>query len=153
MKVMNEDDNFDQDDLTRHIAENAELCSNHFNEEYNGKLDFSLESISVIEEILDQVSNRKANIDNEERSWLINIIGAYIFEVGRLNFGGKYYWYEPTNEPILVTGQPAFEVAIVVLQKVVGRIDNGKEDSITFFFQGYVDSVLNAEPGASITYF
>ena len=152
MKEMDEDNNFDQDDLTRHIAENAELCSNHFNEEYSGKLDFSLESISVIEEILDDVSNRKKSLHKEERSWLINIVGSYVFEVGRQNFGGKYYWLPATNETILITGQPIFAIAIIVFQKVIGRIDNGKDDSITFFFQGYVDSVLNAEPGASITY-
>lgn len=152
MKEMDEDNELDQDDLTKHIAENAELCSNHFNEEYNGKLDFSLESISVIEEILDEVSNRKKSLQKEERSWLVNIVGSYIFEVGRLNFGGKYYWLPATNEPILITGQPIFAIAIIVFHKVIGRIDNGKDDSITFFFQGYVDSVLNAEPGDSITY-
>ena len=83
---MDEDNELDQDDLTKHIAENAELCSNHFNEEYNGKLDFSREYFCDRRNF-DEVSNRKKkSLQKEERSWLVNIVGSYIFEVGRLNF-------------------------------------------------------------------
>ncbi|MFZ6013451.1 MAG: hypothetical protein ACOYXT_24120 [Bacteroidota bacterium] len=80
-------------------------------------------------------------------NWVIQSVGAYIFEVARKNFGGKYFWYDQMNQPILVTGQPNFEISLLAFEKVKGRIHNGKEDNIPFFFQGYVERVAKAKPG------
>ena len=74
-----------------------------------------------------------------------DVIGAYVFEVARRNFGGKYFWYDPTNQPILVTGLPDFEVSILAVEKVKGRLMNGKEDNIPFYFAGYVEKVKNKQ--------
>jgi len=51
------------------------------------------------------------------------------------------------NQPILVTGQPEFEVSIIAFEKVKGRLENGKEDNIPFYFAGYTERVQNKQSG------
>ena len=73
--------------------------------------------------------------------------GSYVFEVARRNYGGKYYWYDQMNQPILVTGQPNFEISIIAFDKVKMRIENGKEDKIPFYFNGYEERVKAGKSG------
>ena len=86
-------------------------------------------------------------MDEGMRSDLIAQAGSYIFEVARRTYGGKYYWYDQLNQPIFVTGQPNFEISFLAFEKVKGRLENGAEDNIPFFFQGYVERVKNAKTG------
>lgn len=80
---------------------------------------------------------------------MITTVGSYIFEVARQNFGGKYFWYDKLNQPILVTGQPNFEASIIANDKVEKRLVNGVEDNIPFYFEGYVE-LVNAEKSGMI---
>ena len=64
-----------------------------------------------------------------------------------IHFGGKYFWYDKLNQPILVTGQPDFEASILAFEKVKGRLENGREDNIPFYFKGYIERVKNKESG------
>ena len=67
--------------------------------------------------------------------------------MARRNFGGQYFWYDARKQPILVTGLPQFEISLLAYDKVRGRLSNGPEDSIPFFFEGYVERVRAARPG------
>lgn len=107
------------------------------------ELDFSLKSLDVVETIIDEISSAYKKLDDNQQDEIANTIGSYVFEVARKNFGGKYFWYEPLNQPILVTGQPNFEVSILAIEKVRERFQNGKEDNIPFYFAGYVENVKN----------
>jgi hypothetical protein len=69
------------------------------------------------------------------------MVGSYIFEVARKNYGGEYYWIQESEQPILVTRKPDFDVSICAFQKVKDRLINGKEDKIMFYFKGYIDAV------------
>jgi hypothetical protein len=49
-----------------------------------------------------------------------------------------------------VTGQPEFEVSLLACEKVKGRLKNGYEDNIPFFFDGYKERVEKKESGMII---
>lgn len=105
-------------------------------------LDFSIASLHTLDSILEQTAGHYKNqMDEATRKRTIAKAGAYIFEVARRNFGGKYYWYHQLNQPVLVTGQPDFEMSLLAYEKVKGRLENGYEDNIPFFFEGYVEGV------------
>lgn len=146
-KKKNPDSDGSVDDFTVKMMENSKICVEHFKDKYQNKLDFSEKSLELIEEILDEASEFLDQIPQQQKSWIINILGSYVFEVARKYYGGKYYMYDERHQPILVTGQPDFEISILVFDKIVGRLENGKEDNIPFFFQGYSERVKNAKKG------
>lgn len=137
------------DEFTQKIIQNSEICTEQFKKKFKNKLDYSEKSLIYIDEILEEAHQALLQIKDDEKQWIINIIGSYIFETARRNFGGKYFWYEKGNQPILVTGQPDFEISILAFEKTKGRIENGTEDSIPFFFEGYASRVRNAKTGDS----
>lgn len=139
------------DEFTQQMADSAMLCVNHFKGRYGNKLDFTVKSLETVDEILDEASDFYEDMKQEQKDWIINSVGAYIFEVARKNYGGKYYWFDQRNQPIFVTGQPKFEISIVVFDKVKGRMENGKEDNIPFFFKGYTERVEKAKEGDRAT--
>ncbi len=115
-------------------------------ERYSG-LDFSVKSLDVIDNALEEASDFYDEMNDDQKNNVINSIGSYVFEVARRNYGGKYFWYNKLNQPILVTGQPDFEVSILAFEKVKGRLVNGKEDNIPFYFAGYIERVINKQSG------
>ncbi len=112
-------------------------------------LDYSIESLKVIDNLLEEIADFVDEMSEEYIERIIEDTGAYIFEVVKRNFGGKYYWYDDLNQPILVTGQPKFEASLLAYEKVRGRLKNGYEDNIPFFFEGYVE-VVQAKKSAMI---
>lgn len=127
---------------------NAERLVSSFNDRLNGRLDYSESSLAVLdEEILSLFFENKRDMDSRMLEDIIAQAGSYVFEVARRNYGGKYYWYEQLNQPVLVTGQPDFEISILAFEKVKQRIENGNEDNIPFFFAGYSERVKKGEKG------
>lgn len=134
-------------EFIKDMTSNAERITGAYNEMLNGALDFSVNSLKALDELLDQFHQNKNDIDDEMKSDVIAQAGSYIFEVARRNYGGKYFWYNQLNQPILVTGQPDFEISIIAFDKVRMRIENGKEDQIPFYFRGYEERVRKGISG------
>lgn len=132
------------DDLTTDIIRSAELFATSATGAFSG-LDFSVKSLEQVENALEEASPFYSEMNEKDRQNLIKTIGSYIFEVARRNFGGKYFWYNPLNQPILVTGQPVFEASVLAFEKVKGRLENGTEDNIPFYFEGYIKKVQNKQ--------
>ena len=126
---------------------NAERIVGSFNDKYDGAFDYSEKSLEALDELLDNFSDFADQMDDGMKEDLIAQAGSYIFEVARRNYGGRYFWLDGKNEPVLVTGLPSFEIGLVAFDKVRMRIDNGPEDNIPFFFQGYAERVKQAKPG------
>jgi hypothetical protein len=99
------------------------------------KFDYSTESIAFVDEMLDEPTVTKVS----------NLAGAYIFEVFRKKYGGTYKWYGQLEQPVLVIGQPDFELAFLAIEKAKGRIINGDEDNLTFFSAGIIDKIEKKE--------
>lgn len=133
-------------DITANLAEAADFFVENASERFSG-LDFSVKSLEVLEEMLDEASDFYVEMEAEARKNIVKLTGAYLFEVARRLHGGKYYWYKPLNQPVLVTGLPDFEVALLALEKVKKRLKNGPEDSIPFYFAGYLEMVKQQKSG------
>ncbi|WBU89243.1 hypothetical protein [Cellulophaga omnivescoria] len=130
------------------MTKSAEFFVNSSSENFKG-LDYSVKSLEVVENMLDEASDFYKQMDKEQQQNLITTVGSYIFEVARQNFGGKYFWYDKLNQPILVNGQPNFEASIIANDKVEKRLVNGVEDNIPFYFEGYVQ-LINAKKSGMI---
>lgn len=140
------DSNVQLDDFTNDMVKSSDYFVAKSSGRYKG-LDYSVKSLKVVENALEEASDFYEEMVEEQKQGLISSAGSYIFEVARRNFGGKYFWYDHLNQPILVTGQPEFEVSILAFEKVKGRLENGAEDNIPFYFAGYVQRVNNKESG------
>jgi hypothetical protein len=139
------------DEFTQRMIVTAAACVEHFEIRSGGKLDYSEQSLHIVDSILDEAADHYEDMEPEQQKWLVSSFGAYIFEVARRNYGGRYYWYDAGNQPIFVTGQPKFEISIIVFDKVKGRMVNGKEDHIPFFFKGYTERLATAKEGDRAT--
>jgi len=136
-----------QRDFIDKSTNNAERLISSFSERFDDGLDYSESSLSILDEILAIFSENKDDMDSAMKEDIIAQAGSYIFEVARRNYGGNYYWYDQLNQPILVTGQPKFEISITAFEKVKQRIENGDEDNIPFFFKGYSERVKQGKNG------
>ena len=134
------------DEFTQHMIDLAADGVDFFEARFDG-FDYSIASLTVIDELLQEASDFYENMPPKRQDQIVAQIGAYVFEVARRNFGGRYFWYDAGNQPILVTGLPDFEISLLAYDKVRGRLVNGPEDSIPFFFDGYAERVRNAKPG------
>jgi hypothetical protein len=154
-KTAENEKNFDKkeklDEFTLQMSDAAQACVEHFKGRYGSGLDFSEESLKLVDDILEDAADFYAEMPEAQRKWIVSSIGSYVFEVARRNFGGRYFWFDQRNQPIFVTGQPKFEISIVVYDKIEGRLTNGKEDNIPYFFEGYAERVRKAKEGDRAT--
>ncbi|MFM9329344.1 hypothetical protein [Paenibacillus mesotrionivorans] len=126
-----------QEKLELDIITTAESFTNNFSDK--GNFDFSIESLSKVDDILEELHDFE--IDESTLDSIASMFGCYIFEVARRNYGGNYYWIQDREQPVLVTGEPKFSISILAFDKVRSRVLNGKEDDISFYFEGYINAV------------
>ncbi|WP_134682775.1 hypothetical protein [Brevibacillus migulae] len=127
-----------QSRLEQDIISTAESFTVNFSDK--GNFDFTVESLRNVDDILEEIGDFVFD-DEEKLDSVASMVGCYIFEVARRNYGGEYFWVQDRAQPILVTGEPEFSVSILAFDKVRGRIKNGKEDEILYYFKGYIDAV------------
>lgn len=123
--------------LEQDIISTAESFVNNFSDK--GNFDFSVDSLRSADDILEELGDFE--LEDEMIDSISSMVGCYIFEVARRNYGGKYYWVQESEQPVLVTGEPEFSISILAFDKVRGRMKNGKEDEIPYYFDGYIKAV------------
>lgn len=123
--------------LMNDIIETAKSFTENFRDRAN--FDYSIESLVKVDALLDEMSDYV--IDEDTLYNMYTMIGSYVFETSRRNYGGEYYWVQDEEQPILVIGEPDFSVAIKAWDKVKGRIENGEEDNIPFYIEGLKEHV------------
>jgi hypothetical protein len=98
--------------------------------EFGQKLDFTAESIDLLDDILVRVGESpELDIDFEVRLW-----GAYLGEVLRRRYAGSW---EMTQYPGGVAAVPAVELRgsrLFPLMKVYRRLTEGEEEDLRTFF-------------------
>ena len=117
-----------------------------------GRLDFSVESLGAVDEMLVETSAYVADLDEAVVTGLVQQLGCYVLEVGRRAFGGEYFWHEEGEQPILVVGEPAAHVALMTWSRVVGRLTGDEGDDIVFFFDGFARKADRPEPGSNVLF-
>src|SRR5688572_19940427 len=136
-------------DEVERIAHEAEAA---FQERANGTLDYSSQSLDVIEEMLDEAVAYVAEMDAKSVDQLVQYAGCYIFQVARRAHGGKFYWHEGRDQPVLVVGEPAYRIALLTWDRVRQRLSGDPADNIPFFYAGFDERVRQAVPGDDALY-
>lgn len=140
------------DEFTQQIIDKAERAVDQFSDRSNNGLDYSESSLAIVEEMLAEASDFIGELPDEQINAIVHLLGSYVLEVGRREFGGTYYWYDDRDQPVLVVGEPDFKIAILSFDKVRGRLSGDEGDNIPFFYQGFAERCRNAEPGADVLY-
>lgn len=111
--------------------------ANSFAENFGdkGKFDYSINSLVQVDDLLDEMSDYM--LDEDTIYNIYTMVGSYVFETARRNYGGRYYWLQDEQQPILVAGEPDFSVTIKVWEKVRSRLEKGVEDNIPFYIEGF----------------
>jgi len=134
------------------VAAAAERAVASLQQRAGGRLDFSIESLRAVDEMLAEASAYVAELDENVVTGLVQQVGCYVLEVGRRAFGGEYFWHEEGEQPILVVGEPEAHVALMTWSKVVGRLTGDAGDDIVFFFDGFAAKAASPEPGSRVLY-
>jgi len=121
-------------------------------ERAGGRLDGSVASLEVVDEMLVDVSEYVADLDEAVVTNFVQQLGCYVLEVGRRAFGGEYFWHEEGEQPVLVVGEPDAHVALMTWSKVTGRITGDAGDDIVFFFDGFAARAAQPEPGSNVLF-
>jgi len=134
--------------ITELMRSKAETVVRDARDKYSLELDYSEQSLTVVEEILEklfQESNLVQKSQGQEEYqrvvWeLAKNYGGYVGEVIRRNLGGVWRMEEVGGgiDIILdVSGNKTYPVA-----KTLKRLTNGHEDSVAFFYQTIKELVL-----------
>src|SRR5262249_34713370 len=115
-------------DIARAAAEAVTMCETRD----GGGLDFSEASLTIVEDMLAEVAALTDAMTLDQLTMLAQDFGCYILEVGRREFGGRYSWFDQRDQPVLVVGEPAFRVALLIWDKVRGRLSGDEADNIPF---------------------
>ena len=121
-------------------------------ERAGGRLDFSIASLAVVDEMLAEASEYVAELDEAVVTGLVQQLGCYVLEVGRKAFGGEYFWHDEGEQPILVVGEPAAHIALMTWSKVTGRLTGDVTDDIVYFFNGFAQKAERPEAGANVLF-
>lgn len=138
------------DQLAEDINKSAQMAIKAAETMGWGKLDYSEESLNLIEEMADEAAQSKTQLSEDQISAIVQQFGSYIHEVARRHFGGKYYWYTAKDQPILVVGEPDFRISMITWDKIRGRISGDLGDNIPFFYAGFAERVKSARPGEEV---
>lgn len=129
----------------RDLTEDIEITARNFvqgmQQYFNTPLDYSLESLEKIDDMLDGLSRRLSELKEGAFFDLYTMTGCYVFETARRAYGGEYAWIQEEQQPILAAGLPDFFVAIKAWEKVKGRLEKGEENNIPFYIQGYQEHI------------
>jgi len=134
------------------VSATAERAVTSLQQRAGGRLDYSIASVEVVDEMLVEVSEYVADLDETVVTGLVQQLGCYVLEVGRRAFGGDYFWHDEGEQPILVVGEPEAHVALMTWSKVVGRLTGDVGDDIAFFFNGFAEKAARPEPGTNVLF-
>ncbi len=115
-----------------------------------GRLDFSVESLGAVDEMLVEASAYVADLDEAVVTGLVQQLGCYVLEVGRRAFGGEYFWHEEGEQPILVVGEPVAHIALMTWSRIVGRLTGDEGDDIVYFFDAFAARAAAPEAGSNV---
>ena len=91
-----------------------------------GAWDYSIESLAVVDQLLEELSNYE--LDEDALYNTASMVGCYVFETARKNYGAEYFWIQKEQQPVLIADLPDFQVSVRAWEKVRSRLINGEED-------------------------
>lgn len=91
-------------------------------ERAGGGLDYTTQSLSIVEEILAEAADYFSELPEGQVTAIVQRVGCYILEVAHRQFGGEFFWHNDLDQPVLVVGEPKKHIALATWGKVCGRL-------------------------------
>lgn len=135
----------EQQKLALKIYDNAQKYIEDFDME--GQLNYSENSLLNVDWFVEDQYQFGDPLNSEYNNEIIELVGSYIFEVARRIYGGNYNWNKDKTEPILITGQPEYEISFAIYDKVRKRLETEHSENILYHFNLFAEKVKNAKPG------
>ena len=137
-------------DLMKQIMQMADDAVAASRDRGGGLLDFSEQSIEIVEEMLDEAARFIETLNPGQQAGLVQQMSCYLMEVGRRTYGGSYYWHDGRDKPLLVVGEPVFRIAMLPWDHVQNRLHGDPAENIPFYYSGFRKRVRHAEPGEDV---
>ncbi len=132
-----------QDDV-RHLAD---LAVEAARQRPNSLLNFTPDSLHIVDDMLAEAAAHTPPLSEERRREVVQAFGSYVLEVARREFGGSYQWAQTEDAPVLVVGDPDFQISLMTWSHVAHRLTGDAAASVTPFYQGFADRTRAATPG------
>lgn len=100
-------------------------------------LDYTPRSVDALDRVLDEVHHARLTLTPMQRVGA----AAYLYEVARRHYGGRYEVCDDDDPVVLVTGDRGVEVCLCAIDKVERRMRRGAAEALPAFFQRYVRAV------------
>ena len=126
-------------------AHAASFVSETADPEGRAGLDYSRASLRNVDDMLGELHQRRDPLSADRRL----LASAYVFETLRREFGGDYRRGDDENPWILVIGRPDFQLEVLAMGKIAGRVANGDEDDLVFFCDG-IPALVEARRSATL---
>jgi len=139
-------------DLTTDITKTAAGMIGAYEQWAKGRLDYSVASLVVVDELLDRLAEYVPEMTPEQVQVIASDFGCYALEVARKANGGVFRWFESRRQPVLVVGEPDFKVAIATWDVAKARARGDTGASISFLYEGFGGRVKSARPGEDALY-
>ena len=139
-------------DLAQDIATSAEDAVAAGEYVSGDRLDYSEASLAAVQATLAEAAGWDGELSPEQHQNFARSFGCYVLEVARRAQGGRYYWFDQRDAPVLVVGEPVFRVALLTWDKVRGRLAGDTSCDILFLYTGFAERVRRAEPGTNALY-
>ena len=135
----------EQQKLALKIYDNAQKYIEDFDVE--GQLNYSENSLLNVDWFVEDQYQFGDPLNSEYNNEIIELVGSYVLEVARQIYGGNYFWNEDKTEPILITGQPEYEISFEIYDRVRTRLETEHSENILYYFNLFAEKVKNAKPG------
>ena len=139
-------------ELRNQVNNKAELAVQQFQERANGKLDYSVQSLTVVETMLAEASEWINEMPPHDIDALVSLFSAYILAVASRQFTGEFLWLSQHNQPVFEAKTNSGSVSILAHSKVEGRLRGDPADNIPYFYAGFANRVQENNPDDKALY-
>lgn len=116
------------------------------------QLDYSEKSISVVELILNEMSENSLLLTEEQITMITQEYGCYLLLTTHKLYGGEFFWNGEHEQPMLIVGEPEASIILLTWYKVKGRLLGDKLDNVAYFIEEFSKAAFAPEAGTQLLY-
>ena len=120
-----------------------------YGERYKG-LDYSQQSLVVIDRLLSEYTNDWKDMSIESQSELLTNASSYILWIAHQQYNGNFYWSEQYLQPVLVIGEPDYRIAFMLQDKIHNYIEKKDDQKISLLYRKIAEEQQRAIKDSNI---
>lgn len=125
----------------------ADLAVEAARQRPNSLLNFTPDSLHIVDDMLAEAAAHIPPLTEERRREVVQAFGSYVLEVAHREFGGAFQWAQKDDAPVLVVGDPEFEISLMTWSRVAHRLTGDPAAGVTSFYRDFADRTRAAAPG------